>query len=120
MIEEPMGSDVASRSFPEWIGKRMTAQDVITPNPVIALSATLDRDDHEPSLGDELPPLWHWLYFLPASKASEIGSDGHPRRGDFLPPIPLPRRMRAGGLLYFEAPLRIGDRANRKIGRAHV
>jgi 3-methylfumaryl-CoA hydratase len=61
-----------------------------------------------------LPPLWHWLYFLPIARQSEIGPDGHPRRGGFLPPVPLPRRMWAGSQLEFRAPLRLGDALQRR------
>ena len=59
--------------------------------------------------GTPLPALWHWLYFLPLHKQSEIGPDGHARRGGFLPPVPLPRRMWAGSQFEFHKPLRIGD-----------
>ena len=92
-----------------WIGKTESTTDVVTPVPVAALSATLDRDDDSPKNGDALPPLWHWLYFLPVVKQSELGPDGHPKRGGFLPPVELPRRMWAGGRLTFHQPLRIGD-----------
>ena len=80
---------------------------------VAALSATLDRDDPFPRVGDPLPPLWNWLYFLPIDRLSEIDHDGHPRRGDFLPPVPLPRRMFAGGRLQFHRVLRVGDNISR-------
>jgi 3-methylfumaryl-CoA hydratase len=84
-----------------WIGREEVAEDVITPVPVAALAATLDRDDPKPRRGDELPPLWHWLYFLPTVRQSELGPDGHPKRGGFLPPVPLPRRMWAGARFEF-------------------
>jgi 3-methylfumaryl-CoA hydratase len=96
-----------------WVGRREIAEDWLTPAPVSALSATLDRDDPPPALGDELPALWHWLFFLPHHRQSEIGPDGHARRGGFLPPVPLPRRMWAGGRLAFERPLRIGEAMRR-------
>jgi 3-methylfumaryl-CoA hydratase len=48
-----------------WQGRSESLTDAITSVPVGALSATLDRDDPEPTAGTELPPLWHWLYFLP-------------------------------------------------------
>jgi 3-methylfumaryl-CoA hydratase len=57
--------------------------------------------------------LWHWLYFLPLARQSEIGPDGHPRRGGFLPPVPLPRRMWAGSQFEFRTPLRLGDALQR-------
>ena len=77
--------------------------------------ASLDRDDPRPAVGTALPPLWHWLYFLPQARQSEIGPDGHPRRGGFLPPAPLPRRMWAGGRLRWlpANPLRVGDAVQR-------
>ena len=77
------------------------------------LAATLDRDSTAFSLGDALPPLWHWLYFLETSKQSELAEDGHPHRGDFLPPIDLPRRMWAGSRLNFIRPLIAGETIKR-------
>lgn len=97
----------------EWIAKSESRSDLVTPAPVAALAATLDRDDAAPLPGDALPPLWHWLYFLPVVRQSEIGPDGHPNRGGFLPPVPLPRRMWAGGRLTFSRPLRIGETISR-------
>ena len=76
-----------------WISREEVAEDVTTSVPVAALAATLDRDDPKPQSGDELPPLWHWLYFLPTVRQSELAPDGHAKRGGFLPPVPLPRRM---------------------------
>ncbi|MEW6450862.1 MAG: MaoC family dehydratase N-terminal domain-containing protein [Pseudomonadota bacterium] len=96
-----------------WIGRTETLEDTVTAVPVKALSATLDRDDPEVRTGDELPPLWHWLYFLPLHRQSEIGPDGHAKRGGFLPPVPLPRRMWAGGRFQFLKPLRVGDAITR-------
>jgi 3-methylfumaryl-CoA hydratase len=81
--------------------------------PIAALAATLDRDDPLPAAGSEVPPLWHWLYFTPLTRASELGHDGHARLGGFLPPVPLPRRMWAGGRLEFVHSLRVGDEMRR-------
>lgn len=103
-----------------WQGRSEAAQDVITAAPVRMLSATLDRDDPEPVPGTELPPLWHWLYFLPRHRQSELGPDGHARRGGFLPPVPLPRRMWAGGRLQWHAPLRVGEPVERTSRIASV
>lgn len=72
-------------SLRQWIGKTETRADTVAAWPVAALAATLDRDDPAPQTGDELPPGWHWLYFLDAKPASELGPDGHPKRGGFLP-----------------------------------
>ena len=73
-----MGVDV--QALREWVGRTETAEDVVSTFPVAALSATLDRDDPPPRSGDPLPPLWHWLYFLPQAPMRKVGADGHPRR----------------------------------------
>jgi len=92
-----------------WIGRSETVHDTIGPTPVIALTATLDHPAAAVLTGAPLPPLWHWLYFLPMHRQSEIGPDGHAKRGGFLPPVPLPRRMWAGSQFEFRAPVRVGD-----------
>jgi len=97
----------------EWIGKTETRSDQVTLAPMAALSATLDRDDPPPQAGDALPPLWHWLYFLPAERQSELASDGHAAKGGFLPPVPLPRRMWAGNRQEFHQTLRAGETVTR-------
>jgi len=100
----------------DWLDKEMVAEDDITAFPLTAMAATLDREEH----GDSVPPLWHWLYFLPTAPMSEVGPDGHPKRGGFLPPVPLPRRMWAGGRLTFHAPLKVGERAARTSTIANI
>jgi 3-methylfumaryl-CoA hydratase len=97
----------------DWIGRTEEAADVAAATPYAALSATLDRPAERPPAGTPLPPLWHWLYFLPLHRRSEIGPDGHARRGGFLPPVPLPRRMWAGSQFEFHKPLAIGDAITR-------
>ena len=96
-----------------WISKQETLHDQVTRFPIAALSATLDRDDPAPLASDALPPLWHWLYFLPTARQSILGPDGHPARGGFLPPVPLPRRMWAGGRFTFHQPLRVDEAITR-------
>lgn len=91
-----------------WINRSESSHDVATVAPLKALSATLDRDDII-DLGSEIPPCWHWLYLLLVPKQSEIGTDGHAKRGGFLPPVPLPRRMWAGSRIEFHAPIRAGQ-----------
>ena len=107
-------------NYDAWIGRREDHADTITAAPLAALAATLDRDDPPPGPGSPVPPLWHWLYFLPMARQSELGPDGHPRRGGFLPPVALPRRMWAGGRLQFERPLRVGEIATRRSEIASV
>ncbi|HEY3643041.1 MAG TPA: MaoC family dehydratase N-terminal domain-containing protein [Xanthobacteraceae bacterium] len=103
-----------------WIGRTEAIEDTVTKLPVAAMSATLDRDDPPPLPGDPLPPLWHWLYFLPLHRQSELGPDGHAKRGGFLPPVPLPRRMWAGGRFEFHRPLRVGEAIRRNSTIAEV
>lgn len=104
---------MADDQLAQWIGKTETMEDTVTPTPFAALSATLDRAPERPADGVALPPLWHWLYFLPIARQSELGPDGHPKRGGFLPPVPLPRRMWAGSQFEWFEPLRVGDRIHR-------
>ena len=96
-----------------WIGRNEVVSDDIGAFPLNALAATLDRDDPPAREGTPLPPSAHWLYFLPLARESELGPDGHPARGGFLPPVPLPRRMWAGSRVSLDAPIRVGDRAVR-------
>ncbi|EIF31983.1 hypothetical protein BCh11DRAFT_07546 [Burkholderia sp. Ch1-1] len=100
----------------EYIDRQTVQSDDIAAFPLTALAATLDRTE----ANDTVPPLWHWLYFLPVAPMSEVGRDGHPERGGFLPPVPLPRRMWAGGRLTFHAPLKLGDRATRTSTIANI
>jgi len=111
----------------QWLGKKTTSVAPVTLWPFAALSATLDRDDPPPKAGDALPPLWHWLYFLPVERQSELDRDGHARRGGFLPPVPLARRMWAGGRIDFLQAIRCGEEltrisriagVNQKLGRS--
>ena len=97
----------------DWIGRSEQVTDLFTATPYAALSATFDRPAERPANGTALPALWHWLYFLPLHRQSDIGADGHAKRGGFLPPVPLPRRMWAGSQFQFHAPLCIGDTVTR-------
>ncbi|WP_433705304.1 FAS1-like dehydratase domain-containing protein [Paraburkholderia sacchari] len=101
-------SPESPESFDAWIGRSDESADRITEAPVRLMQATLDYADAS-TLPATLAPLWHWLYFLPGERQSNIGADGHPRRGGFLPPIALPRRMWAGGRLQFLRPLPVGE-----------
>jgi 3-methylfumaryl-CoA hydratase len=95
-----------------WKGRRETMDDVVTAAPCRLMQATLDLPSGD--AGRELPALWHWLYFLPAAPQSTLGPDGHPHRGGFMPPVPLPRRMWAGSELEFLQPLAVGDAVRRE------
>ncbi|OGA53080.1 MAG: hypothetical protein A3G24_17875 [Betaproteobacteria bacterium RIFCSPLOWO2_12_FULL_62_13] len=98
----------------KWIGQKETDVDYVTIPAVHRLAATLDRDDPMPKVGDPLPIGWHSILFPRVVRHSQIGPDGHPKRGDFLPPVPLPRRMFAGKRITFTADLRVGDEVRRE------
>jgi 3-methylfumaryl-CoA hydratase len=95
----------------DWIGREETHEDHVARNPVRRLSATLDRPDE--STAAHIPPLAHWLNFLPQAPQSELGPDGHPVRGGLIPPIPLPMRMAAGSRLTFHEPIPFGVNVKR-------
>ena len=95
-----------------WIGREERATQIASPEPIAGLAALLDHDT-PPWADGVVPPLGHWLYFNPRVPQSQIGEDGHPMRGGFLPPVELPRRMWAGGALKFLAPIRIGTTIER-------
>ena len=100
-------------SLQTWIGRQEIRNDVITAAPVARLSATLDHAEPRAIEGEPLPECWHWLYFQPEACTAQIAVDGHPQRGTFLPPVPLPRRMWAGSELIFHTPLLVGDEVRR-------
>ena len=99
--------------YSDWIGSTEEAEELIALAPVQAAAAMLDDTTTEFVLGSPLPPLWQWFFFLPRVPQSRLGEDGHPRRGGFMPPIELPRRMFAGARMRFLKPLMIGRAARR-------
>jgi 3-methylfumaryl-CoA hydratase len=102
-----------------WIGRSEEQTDVAAPAPLAGLAATLDHID-PPWREGEVPPLGHWLYFLPLTVQHEIGPDGHAKRGGFLPPVELPRRMWAGSEFEFLAPLPVGAAIQRRSVIANI
>ena len=97
-----------------WIGREETATDTIDTRLVASFLATLDRDPSGVRDGDAAPICIHWCLAPAILPNSATGPDGHPARGGFLPPVPLPRRMWAGGELRFKAPLKVGDGVTRR------
>ena len=102
-----MGIDI--EHLRQWIGRSEETFDNPSAYSVAGLSATLDRDDSAPQTGDATPPGIQWLHFLNTTRQSGLGPDGHTKRGGFLPPVDLPRRMWAGGRLAFHKSVLIGD-----------
>lgn len=96
-----------------WIGRVEAATDTISPRQASQMAATLDVSV-PCAAGDPLPALWHWMGWTPEAAMADLGPDGHPAKGGFLPPVPLERRMWAGGRLTFLAPLRIGEPLHRR------
>lgn len=97
-----------------WIGREEEAVDRIDARLVRSLRATLGEEPGDPVPGDEAPPCAHWCLAPPIVANDRTGPDGHPARGGFLPPVPLPRRMWAGGHIAFHAPLTVGDEVVRR------
>ena len=103
----------------QWIGREETIEDILAPSLVQRFNATFDRKGPT-RIGAEAPPLIHICLCLPAVPTAELGPDGHPERGGFLPPVPLPRRMWAGGGFVFRAPLHIGATIQRRSRIADI
>jgi 3-methylfumaryl-CoA hydratase len=93
----------------EWVGKKEEIKDRIYTTPIKALALTLNYKDLKIAEGDLLPEIWYWLYFLPMVAMTDVGVDGHPKRGGFLPPISLERRMWASSRFKFHQNLIIGE-----------
>lgn len=104
----------------QWEGRTQVRHDVITAAPVAALAASLDLPGRCAVIGDALPACWHWLYFHDLVPTAHLTQDGHAPRGEFLPPVPLPRRMWAGSQLRFTAPLLVGESARRESTVASI
>jgi len=110
----PLIDDAKLAELQAWQGRAETMADEITIAPMRAMAATLDRDDSLPGPGSQVPPLWHWLYFLPRTRLTDLRPDGNtPIQSTLTPPIPLPRRMWAGGRFEWHRPLCVGDRVRR-------
>jgi 3-methylfumaryl-CoA hydratase len=104
----------------QWIGRSDQASDIVTAQLVKGLRATLFQEIGEPKPGDAAPFTVHWCLAPQVYPMSELGPDGHPTRGGFLPSVPLPRRMWAGGELEFFDALRVGDEVTRTSRIADV
>jgi len=96
-----------------WIGRSEVRQETLAPAPMAGLAALLDHAG-PPWPDGQVAPLGHWLYFLSPARQSQLDVDGHPLRGGFLPPVPLPRRMWAGGTLTFIRQPQLGETVRRR------
>ncbi|WP_394689511.1 MaoC family dehydratase N-terminal domain-containing protein [Hoeflea sp.] len=101
-------SDVDIDHLRSWIGRTQEKTDTITPRLVESFNSIFEASSElEP--GDSAPLGIHWCLAPDIVPINELGPDGHPARGGFLPPVPLPRRMWAGGEVHFETPFQLGD-----------
>ncbi|MCR9124485.1 MAG: MaoC family dehydratase N-terminal domain-containing protein [Rhodobacteraceae bacterium] len=97
-----------------WIGRTETTTGSVDRQMAQMIHATLGAaGTPSPTDGEPLPHLWHWCAFPPTAPMADLGVDGHPRLGGFLPPVRLDRRMWAGGALEFVAPLHVGETLTR-------
>jgi 3-methylfumaryl-CoA hydratase len=102
-----------------WLGRTTEERDTITPRLVAEFRMTFDP--YLLSLpGHEVPLGFHWCLAPLLAPINELGPDGHPAKGGFLPPVPLPRRMWAGGTIEYYSPLKIGDAVRRRSTIASI
>ena len=98
----------------QWVGRETSDTDVLSVRHARLMAATLGLSQGELEQGSPLPPLWHWIYFLEGLPPDGLGRDGHPARGGFLPPVPLPNRMWAGGTVQFNEPVHLDSQAEKR------
>jgi 3-methylfumaryl-CoA hydratase len=87
-----------------WIGRTLEQTDILTHGLLQRFRATIDIGE----IAHVAPQGIHWCLCLPDAPTAELGEDGHPKRGGFMPPVPLPRRMWASSEMTFHAPLAAG------------
>ncbi len=105
---------MTTADYAEWIGRTEIVHDELAMSQLEAAAATFDERQLTHNGAHSIPTLWHWFYFLPKAPQSQLSPDGHPERGTFMPPVPLPRRMFAGSRVVVHAPLRPGVPATRE------
>jgi itaconyl-CoA hydratase/mesaconyl-C4 CoA hydratase len=104
--------------FSAWIGRTQEAHDVLSRNLIKRIAATFG--EATPADGDSLPPLWQWCFFQEPVFETQLGADGHPARGGFLPPADNRNRMWAGGRVELIEPLKVGAEAHRLSTILHI
>jgi 3-methylfumaryl-CoA hydratase len=105
-----MNATPATPDLQSWVGRTQTMSEAISAVPLRQMAALMndERRMREPMHAGALPAGWHWLYFNPLEVQAKLGADGHPERGDFLPPVALPRRMWAGSRLHWSRDFEAG------------
>lgn len=112
--------EAAIARLQDWVGRERVVEDEIGLSSARRIAGMLDIDPASLKQGDELPPHWFTMFFPDIARQSDIGPDGHPNKGVFLPPIPLPRRMGAGRRVTIDGCLRIGEPAIKRAIVAQV
>lgn len=115
LASSPTAATVSLAEVAEtWRPEPTTTTGLVDALPAISFAGLLDTPPPATGDGDPLPPLWHWMYLLDRPAAAQIGPDGHPLAGPFLPPLPERRRMFVGGRLQVSAPIRVGMTLTRR------
>lgn len=109
-----MSSRDSGGGYSEYLGRKQRQEDQMSPSAAVAAAALFDKSLSVLDNGPGLPPLWHWFYFWSNAFQSELGPEGHEKLGSFLPKVPLPRRMYAGGSCEFIEPIRLGSPAEKE------
>ena len=98
----------------QWICRTEAAVDTVSARLVAGYLAVLDDANPERAEGDVAPLAIHWCLAPAARPMSQLGLDGHPKRGGLLPPVPLPHRMWAGGQIDLHGRFHVGDVVTRQ------
>lgn len=98
--------------FKDWVGRRVRATGVVESWPLAGLAGVIDEISGVGAVAakGDIHPCAHWLYFVPNVPGSRLGADGHPVRGDFIPPLPQVSRMWAKSVMTYASPVRVGER----------
>lgn len=98
----------------EWIGREQETRDIITPRLMAEFNSCFD-DAWSPGTAAcaGIIPGLHWCLTPDTPALTSLDEDGHVARGEFLPPVPLPHRLWAGGRLEFFDALLVGDEVRR-------
>jgi len=112
--------DLDIQHLQQWIGRSEEAADHVTPALIGRFRAALGLGGSAPEAGAPAPRLIHFCLCQPAAAMTDLGRDGHPARGGFLPDVPLPRRMWASSDIRFSGDIRIGEAVTRRSTVADV
>jgi 3-methylfumaryl-CoA hydratase len=113
-------SETLSPELQSWVGRRRVTEEDVGLGATRRIASMLDLDPGHFRMGDPLPGHWFSMYCAETGRQSDLGPDGHPNPGVFLPPIGLPRRMGAGRRVTIHAPLRIGDMVEKTVEVAAI